>query len=59
MSYASISAVTNLGKEIVQRILTDFFQALIEISRRSAKEARIKISQSGILCLFRNRELSF
>jgi len=25
MSYASIGAVTNLGKEMVQRILTDFF----------------------------------
>jgi hypothetical protein len=44
MSYASIGAVTNLGKEMVQRILTDFFQALIEVSRRSVKEARIRLS---------------
>jgi len=56
---ASISIVTSVSKEHVRRILTDFFAALIEISRKTAKEARIELKGFGFLHLFKNRELAF
>ena len=31
--------VTNVQKDTVRRILSDFFQALVELSRRTIKEA--------------------
>jgi hypothetical protein len=59
LSCVSIAAVTNLSKEMVQRILTDFFQAIIELSRRTQKEARIRVGPCGYLNLYKNRELTF
>jgi hypothetical protein len=39
--------------------LTDIFAALIEISRKTQKEARIKLKGFGVLHLFKNREIAF
>ena len=39
--------------------MTDIFAALIEISRKTQKEARIKFKGLGTLHLFKNRELAF
>ena len=39
--------------------MTDFFASLIEISRKTQKEARIKFKGLGTLHLFKNRELAF
>ena len=43
----------------VRQILADFFAALVEVSRRSTKEARIAFKGLGFLHLFKNRELAF
>ncbi len=51
--------VTNIGAEQVKRILIDIFQALIEVSRRTNKEARLRFKNLGCLSLYQNRELSF
>ena len=60
LSFASISAVVSgVDTDLVRRILTDFFQYIIELSRRTQKEAKIKISNLGYLYLYRNRELAF
>ena len=59
VSSASISTVTNVSKDKVARILTDFFQGLIEVSRRTNKEAKICVGACGHLLLQKNRELSF
>ena len=60
LSFASISAVVSgVDTDLVRRILVDFFQYKIELSRRTHKEAKIKISNLGYLHLYRNRELAF
>jgi len=51
--------VTNSTKEQVKRILTDFFTALVDVSRKTGKEARINIKGLGTIYLFKNRELAF
>jgi hypothetical protein len=43
----------------VKRILNDLFACLIETSRKTTKEARIKFKAFGTLYLFKNRELAF
>ena len=58
LSFASISIVTSVSKDQVKRVLTDFFSALIEISRKTQKEARIELKNFGIFHLFKNRELA-
>ena len=40
-------------------MLTDLFAALIELSRKTNKEARIKMKGFGTVYLFKNRELAF
>ena len=59
MSFASLSLVTNATKDQVKRILTDFFAALVDVSRKTSKEARIRMKGFGTLHLFKNRELAF
>ena len=59
MSYASISAVAGLSQNQTQRIITDIFQSLIELSRRTQQEAKIKLGKCGSLVLTRSRELAF
>lgn len=59
VSFASLSLVTNATKEQVKRILTDFFTALVDVSRKTTKEARICLKGFGTLHLFKNRELAF
>lgn len=44
---------------MVKRLLTDIFAALIEISRKTSREARIKMKGFGTMYLFKNRELAF
>lgn len=39
--------------------MTDFFAALVEVSRKTNKEARIKMKDFGTIYLFKNRELAF
>ena len=39
--------------------MTDLFQSIIELSRRTSKECRVRIGQCGYLYLHRNRELTF
>jgi len=51
--------VTNSTKEQVKRILTDFFTALVDVSRKTGKEARLLIKGFGTVYLFKNRELAF
>lgn len=51
--------MTNSTKEQVKRILTDIFAALIETSRKTTREARIKMKAFGTIYLFKNRELAF
>ena len=43
----------------MKRILTDFFTALVDVSRKTGKEAHIKMKGFGTLYLFKNRELAF
>ena len=59
LSFASLSLVTNATKEQVKHSLTDIFTALIDVSRKTAKEARLSLKGFGTLYLFRNRELAF
>lgn len=51
--------MTNVSVELCRRIITDIFQALIELSRRSSKEASLCFKNVGYLHLFKNRELAF
>ena len=51
--------MTNSTKEQVKRILTDFFTALVDVSRKTGKEARLLIKGFGTVYLFKNRELAF
>ena len=51
--------MTNSTKEQVRRVLSDFFAAFIDVSRKTNKEARIKMKGFGTLHLFKNRELAF
>ena len=59
ISFASLSLVTSSTKEQVKRILTDLFTALVDVSRKTGKEAHIKMKGYGTLYLFMNRELAF
>ena len=59
LSFASLSLVSNATKEQVKRFLTDIFTALIDVSRKTGKEARLSLRGFGTLYLFKNRELAF
>ena len=59
LSFASLSLVTNSTKEQVKRIITDVFTAMIDVSRKTGKEARLAMKGFGTLFLFKNRELAF
>ena len=59
LSFASLSLVTNSTKEQVKRILTDFFTALVDTSRKTNREARLHMKGFGTVYLFKNRELAF
>ena len=59
VSFAALSLVTSSTKEQVKRILTDFFTALIDVSRKTNKEARLSMKGFGTIYLFKNRELAF
>mgnify|MGYP007004902571 CR=1 FL=1 len=48
-----------MPKDQIKRILTDLFTALIEVSRKTGKEARLCLKGFGTLYLFKNRELAF
>ena len=39
--------------------MTDFFTALIDVSRKTNKEARVSLKGFGTIYLFKNRELAF
>lgn len=39
--------------------MTDIFTALVDVSRKTGKEAHIKMKGFGTLYLFKNRELAF
>jgi hypothetical protein len=58
LSFASLSIVTNVSKEQTKSIMTDFFAAFIEISRRTMRECRIVLKGLGVLHLFKNREIA-
>ena len=51
--------MTSSSKEQVKRILTEIFTALIDVSRKTNKEARLCFKGFGTLFLFKNRELAF
>lgn len=55
---AAISFVTGINKHQVQKILTDFFSAFIELSRRTQNEVILDF-KVGNLHLFKNGELVF
>ena len=59
VSFAALSLVTSSTKEQVKRILTDLFTALIDVSRKTNKEARLSMKGFGTIYLFKNRELAF
>ena len=48
-----------MPKELIKRIMTDLFTALIDVSRKTGKEARLALKGFGTLYLFKNRELAF
>lgn len=50
--------MTSVSKEQAKRVLTDFFAGLIEVSRKTQKEARIEIKNFGVLHIFKNREIA-
>lgn len=59
ISFSSIAAVAESTPELVRRILTDVFQALIELSRKTKKEAKLTLKNFGFIHLFTNREVAF
>ena len=59
LSFASLSLVTSSTKEQVKRVMTDIFTALVEVSRKTGKEARLTMKGFGTIYLFKNRELAF
>lgn len=59
LHFAAIGIVTSLSEEACKSILTDVFSALVELSRRTGKEARLHFKGVGFLHLFMNRDLSF
>lgn len=59
MQFQAVSIATQVPTDLVKKILVDFTQALVEISRKTAKEARIQFHNTGHLHLFKNRELAF
>lgn len=58
LNHSSIAAVALISPELARRILTDIFQALVDLSRHRA-EARLHFKKCGYLSLFKNRELAF
>ena len=59
LSFASIAMVAGTQKDLTKRILTDIFACLIETSRKTQREARLKFKGLGTLHLFKNREIAF
>jgi len=59
MSFAAIALVTKVPEEQARHIISDFFRGLVEVSRRTTKEARIELKGLGFIHLFKNRELAF
>jgi hypothetical protein len=59
MSFAALSMVTQVTEENCRKVINDFFSALVEISRRTTKEARIELKGLGFIHLFANRDLCF
>lgn len=59
MHCAALGIVTSLSEEAVRQILTDVFAALVEVSRRTTKEASLCLKGVGSLHLFKNRELAW
>jgi hypothetical protein len=59
MSYAALGIVTQVTEENCRKIITDFFSAFVELSRRTQKEARIEMKGLGYLHLFANRDIMF
>jgi len=59
MSYGALGLVTQVTDDNCRKIISDFFSALIELSRRTTKEARIELKGFGFLHLFGNRDLLF
>ena len=55
---ATIGFVCNLNKNVVHKILTDFFSAFIELSRRTQNEVILDF-KVGNLHLYKNGELFF
>jgi hypothetical protein len=55
---ATIAISCNLNKNTVHKILTDFWSAFIELSRRTQQEVILDF-KIGCLHLYRNGELSF
>jgi hypothetical protein len=55
---ATIGFVCGLNKGLVQRILTDFWSAFIELSRRTQQEVLLDF-KIGSLHLYKNGELLF
>lgn len=59
MSFAAIGIVAKVSEDLCKQVLTDFFSALVEVSRRTLKEVKIELKGVGFLHLFKNRELAF
>ena len=55
---ATIGFVCNINKSVVQKILTDFFSAFIELSRRTQSEVVLDF-KIGSLHLYKNGEILF
>ena len=58
MNPATIGFVCNINKNTVQKILTDFFSAFIELSRRTQNEVILDF-KIGNLHLYKNGEIFF
>lgn len=58
LQFPSLAIVTSVSKEWTRLILTDFFAALIEVSRKTQREARVEFKGVGNLHLFKNREIA-
>lgn len=59
LQFQAISLVTQVSADLVKRTMRDLVAALVQMSRRSAKELTVRFHRVGCLHLLKSRELVF
>lgn len=59
VQFEVIAAKADVSVDLAKRIISDIFQELAGVSRRSHKEARLCFKDCGYLLVFKNREVVF